>query len=549
MSRKTNVEEWQDLFKLSSTKQREKNVSSTGDSGKPSSSASSGKLIEEVSIGKKAEEEAVVLKVAAGITTPVGKKLATPYSGKEEEAGKRDRSGEISEGQMRKYHHTDAFYSDEDDSLGDPVLEDISQVDSALAAKVRELEDVIKSQDEKIKYLDRVIQDQDSRIWQHHKDLSELRNSIKELTKSLGAAEYRDALLKEDIEVLKTRIRPSSPRNPVVPTTPVPTTPVRAPSQTVKGCMTPSPDPFRALPQIVSTPVKSSAAFAAPVYTPVGAAGVSTSAPASAPSSTPSLPASVPVSAPVSTPAPSQGLSDASGVKASIEASSPPRSSPSVPAPTTPSGGLAGSPASAPKEEAAWTEARTKRVRKSLKERLKELDGEAVRNLVGQKPRTEERAKSVSTLAAYFKMNKEARKTPMACWKAVVRSCNCPRPVWFSMINSSTMELYFEDKDVAAAEAALRREGVLVEGYRPTMKDVFRRTRVYLKSYFRPLRQAALHGLDREIVSEILRMAAESAVKLTDKSARKQQLYQIGIDKGLLSEDCPMDEGVPPGTS
>jgi hypothetical protein len=353
----------------------------------------------------------------------------------------------------------------------------------------------------------------------------EIAMLIKAQEKSIGElakAEERDGALRDEIRKLKLQVNPGSILLSDVPVTP---------RQKVKGVMTPSTDPFRDSMEIVSTPVKTGAVPATPVPCPSGGvAGVAAGTPARVPATSP-------------------GMTAASGVKAAIEASTPPRTRSSAAAPAPSAGGPAGTPATAPTEGEAWTEQRTKSLRKSLKERLEVLDGEAVRNLLRQKP-VGERAKSVGSLVAYFKMNKEARKTPLACWKALVRSCRCPKPVWYSLINSSKMELFFEDRDVAAATAALRQVGILVEGACVSSKDVFRRTKVYVKSYFRPLRLAALRGLERDVAMEVLRMAEELALKLADKDVRKQKLYQISIDKSLFSrEDCAMDDGVPPVAS
>jgi hypothetical protein len=168
----------------------------------------------------------------------------------------------------------------------------------------------------------------------------------------------------------------------------------------------------------------------------------------------------------------------------------------------------------------------------------------------------EGRAKSVSVLTAHFKLNKVARETPVVSWKALVRSVGCPKPVWISLISANMAELFLEDKDVAAATEALRKEGILVE--RPRLSkdphgdtvialrasDVYRRCSVYVRGYFRPLRQAAFHGLDKDGVRRVLCHAEEVANKTKDIYKRKQSLYQIGKDKAIfLREDSGGDSG------
>jgi hypothetical protein len=209
-----------------------------------------------------------------------------------------------------------------------------------------------------------------------------------------------------------------------------------------------------------------------------------------------------------------------------------------------------GEPPAAQDKGAAWTEARTKKLRIGLKDKLKELDGEAVRQLLRQKPPVEDRAQSVEVLNAHFELGKEARESPVVAWKALLRSFGCPRPVWISLINATRVELYFEDKDMAAAKVALLKERVLVD--RPRLSkvgqvflgpsDAERRRGVYERAYFRPLRHAAFHGLSKEEIGTLLDSVEAAANVLKDNLKKKQRLYHIRVDRDLfLQEKCAGD--------
>jgi hypothetical protein len=160
-----------------------------------------------------------------------------------------------------------------------------------------------------------------------------------------------------------------------------------------------------------------------------------------------------------------------------------------------------------------------------------------------QKTPSDCRAKSVGILTAKFNLSKEARERPMLSWKAVVKACGCPQPLWISLVNTSRAELFFEDSDMAVAEAAMRRKGMIVDSPRVSGIDVHRRTLVYMRGYFRPLRQAAFSGFEKDLVASVLQSAEERAAKLADKGLRKQHMYQIRLDRGLFSqEDSAMEE-------
>jgi hypothetical protein len=203
----------------------------------------------------------------------------------------------------------------------------------------------------------------------------------------------------------------------------------------------------------------------------------------------------------------------------------------------------------APEDGAPWSEARTKRVKSSLQERLKHLDGEAVRQVLRQKPPAEERSQSVGVLSAHFELCRAARESPVVAWKALLRSFGCPKPVWISLINACTAELYFEDKDMSTAREVLVKERVLVErprlakvgkdrsgsGYGPS--DADRRRVVYEKAYFRPLRHAALIGLAKEDIRILLDAVEWSAERMKDRVKRKQHLFHIRVDRELFLQE------------
>jgi hypothetical protein len=211
-----------------------------------------------------------------------------------------------------------------------------------------------------------------------------------------------------------------------------------------------------------------------------------------------------------------------------------------------PSGGSSAEPV----KEAAWTEARTKRVRKSFMERLKGLEGEAARNLLSDKSQKEGRSKVVSILTATFKFCKEARVRPVASWKALLAAVHCPPPVMISLVNTGLAELYFEDGKVELATAVLRKEGLLVESVRLSpvvgvLRLHSRRANDYNKGYFRPLRLAVFQGLDKEGIKFVLHSAEQKAALEPDKVKRRHRLHQVKMDgKLLLPEEAAMDEGV-----
>jgi hypothetical protein len=116
-----------------------------------------------------------------------------------------------------------------------------------------------------------------------------------------------------------------------------------------------------------------------------------------------------------------------------------------------------------------------------------------------------------------------------------------------SPINTSLVELYFEDTVLDSATAVLCKEGLLVENARVGKAGVIRRAYAYDRGYFRPLRQAVFQGLDVESITAVLRHAEELAGEEADKVKRRQRLHQVKTDIRLfLREESPMDEGVLP---
>jgi hypothetical protein len=170
-----------------------------------------------------------------------------------------------------------------------------------------------------------------------------------------------------------------------------------------------------------------------------------------------------------------------------------------------------------------------------------------VRERLREKLPGEGRSKSIDILFGEFKFCELARKKPYKSWLALLQSFGCPRPVTISLVNTQLAEMYFEDKDTATAVEALRNGGIWVENPTLTEDAVMRRSHLYERGYFRPLRHAALRGLDTKDIRSVLQSAEFMAARIADSRKRKRILHQIEVDKGVfLQEDNIMDEGVVP---
>jgi hypothetical protein len=183
-----------------------------------------------------------------------------------------------------------------------------------------------------------------------------------------------------------------------------------------------------------------------------------------------------------------------------------------------------------------------KRARKGeqLKKKLEGLSKEDRLKFWKRKAPQEGRSKVVGVLLITYDMCNQGRESPIIAWRDILDCLDCPKPLYVSVVGQKLAELYFEENDITSAREALLKSGALVEHRALTQSDVSRRAGVYMRGYFLPYRHAALHGLDLVSRQEVLRIAEESAMKVTDAEVRKRRLAWIQKDRGLFAKEDPL---------
>jgi len=127
------------------------------------------------------------------------------------------------------------------------------------------------------------------------------------------------------------------------------------------------------------------------------------------------------------------------------------------------------------------------------------------------KPREEKKKKKettkIMTTVLKIVLDEAARDHPYAALEKILKACTGQSPLSKLRFGNDMLEVYWdvsEESDREAIRAGLKAHGYLRRSPPLTAKDVPRRVRAYLWSYFPLLRRAALEGLGVAEKSSVL---------------------------------------------
>jgi hypothetical protein len=184
---------------------------------------------------------------------------------------------------------------------------------------------------------------------------------------------------------------------------------------------------------------------------------------------------------------------------------------------------------------------------KTLKSFLEKAppDEEVLKTLLRTPKIPEERSSNIISIYLKVPFSNKVMQEPILAWKEFLKRTVGELPLSISIINPWTAELFYEENSLHKVVPILKAKNYLILENSVKEKDLVRRTEAYLRGYFRPLRRAALNGLNWELQKKLLTMAKDRLEKRFDNKFSRQQWrhhIQIDMESVLEAESAQMSD-------